>query len=152
MKYLTIILLILLISCSKNEINGTEYTVIEFEKTGWTSLFENAKPTELNHNEIVEIEKIIEERVSKTIKAYNRKFKELNPNSKNTTMFRRQYVPYILENGDKIVWINFFCYEPENDKWKSEILSFRDGGSCFFNIKVNLTEKKYYDFYINGVA
>jgi hypothetical protein len=152
MKYLIIALLVLFFSCKENEINGIEYTVIDYEKTSWMSLYKNAKSTELTNNEIVEIEKIIEERISKTIESYNRNWNELYPNLKNTTKFRRQYVPMILENGDKIVWINFFCFEPENDKWKSEIISVRDGGNCFFNIKVNLTKKEYFDFYVNGIA
>jgi len=30
------------------------------------------------------------------------------------------------------------------------LITVNDGGKCFFNLKINLSEKKYKDFYVNG--
>jgi hypothetical protein len=51
----------------------------------------------------------------------------------------RQYVGYLNEKHDKIIFINSFCRSEGN--WTKEIVSYRGGGSCYFNIKVNLDHK-----------
>ena len=33
-----------------------------------------------------------------------------------TKGLKRQYIPYVDENGQKIVWLNCFC--SDNDNWK----------------------------------
>ncbi len=70
----------------------------------------------------------------------------------------RQYVCYLNERGEKIVHINSFCKIPEIAdhrklrplKWKTEMVSTADGGSCYWNMKINLTSNKYYEMIING--
>jgi len=64
---------------------------------------------------------------------------------------KRQYVPSINDKGEKEVWVNCFCGHWDS-KWKENIVRVEDGGSCFFNVTVNLTTGKYYGLKINGVA
>lgn len=67
--------------------------------------------------------------------------------------YKRQYFPYINEWGEKLVWINCFCKSDFNfNDWKKEIVIVADGGSCFFNVTINLTKKKYEQFSTNGYA
>ncbi len=51
---------------------------------------------------------------------------------------------------EKIISAHYFCNEPRDRKEKA--LYVNDGGSCFFQAKINLNTKKIFDFYINGEA
>ena len=55
----------------------------------------------------------------------------------------------VNNKGEKVIWINCFCNDC-NKNWKKEIIIVKDGGDCYFNLKINLMTKKYYDFLING--
>lgn len=67
--------------------------------------------------------------------------------------YNRQFVGGEMESGDKIMWVNCFCNtESKNMKnWKTEIIMVADGGNCFFNVKINLKKKEYYDLMVNGL-
>ena len=58
----------------------------------------------------------------------------------------------INQEGEKEIWINFFCNEWESDGWKNDLMIVLDGGNCYFNLKVNLTNKTYSELIINGYA
>ena len=68
----------------------------------------------------------------------------------NLTSYKRQYVAVKNNKGEKEVWINCFKNSFDRD-WKKEIISARGGGNGFFNLKVNLSKKKYYDFSVNSL-
>jgi hypothetical protein len=67
--------------------------------------------------------------------------------------YKRQYFPFENVNGERIVYINCFCidkfHSPYPD-WKTVEVFVDDGGSCYFNLKVNLATKKWSDFWVNG--
>ena len=69
-----------------------------------------------------------------------------------TEGYKRQYVPVLNEKGEKEVWINFFCNDFDDDNWKTATFNVRDGGNCFYSLKVNLATKEVYDLEINGYA
>jgi hypothetical protein len=89
-------------------------------------------------------------------------------NNVQITNFRkyfRQYVCYKDSTGDLIAYVNGFCRLPEipvsdsagnvrfvQRDWKHEIIWVLDGGVCFWQMRINLTRKNYYDFFINGEA
>jgi hypothetical protein len=71
----------------------------------------------------------------------------------------RQYVCYIDEKGEKIIFINSMCelftdYDKNNNPiifdWRNEMIDVSDGGECYWNIKVNLSTNEYYELKING--
>ncbi|MEP6747650.1 MAG: hypothetical protein ABJB86_07985 [Bacteroidota bacterium] len=65
--------------------------------------------------------------------------------------YKWQYVPYINSKGEKKVFINCFCSGVGGfDKWKEKLIEVDDGGSCFFNTTVNLTNKNCGPLLING--
>lgn len=67
--------------------------------------------------------------------------------------YKRQYIPFINKRGEKLVWVNCFCIGDINfPDWKKEIVMVDDGGSCYFNVIINLTTKKYGKLFINGYA
>ncbi|SEO96834.1 hypothetical protein SAMN05444671_3853 [Flavobacterium sp. CF108] len=69
-----------------------------------------------------------------------------------------QYLCYINDDGDKIVYINSFCKVPtiyHNGKeklldWQNEMIDIADGGSCYWNIKINISTQSYFELMING--
>src|SRR5574338_303238 len=65
--------------------------------------------------------------------------------------YLRQYVPGISPDHEKKVWVNCFC---TNDfpNWHNEIVLVKDGGSCFFNLVINLTKRSYSFFIVNREA
>ena len=126
-------------------------------------IFKNRKPAELKLSELVQIEKIIETAIKENNLKQSEELNEYNktyPDSQltetgyelNLNKFKRQYVSTINEKGEKEIWVNFFCNDWNNDKWKLKIMTVKDGGNCYFNIKVNLTDKTYSDLRINGYA
>ncbi|HMT10961.1 MAG TPA: hypothetical protein PKA39_04995 [Ignavibacteria bacterium] len=68
--------------------------------------------------------------------------------------YHRQFAGAVLENGDKVIWINCFCYAYIDymRNWKESFILVDDGGNCFFNVKVNLNTGQYYDLMVNGNA
>lgn len=77
------------------------------------------------------------------------------PELKDLNGYTRQYVGVITPKGEKIIWINcFYSSNPDKDysNWKKEPVMVLDGGANYFSIKINLTTKDYYDFWVNGDA
>lgn len=75
--------------------------------------------------------------------------------TKNLNRYLRQYVGFMNENGDKIVWINFLY---KNDSFintaylNDAVITVNDGGEYYWSIKVNITKNKLYDIAVNGDA
>jgi len=67
--------------------------------------------------------------------------------------YLRQYVGFINKNGDKIIWVNFIWYN-KTDKVKlaKDIINVMDGGSYYWNIKVNLSKSQLFELSINGIS
>jgi hypothetical protein len=65
--------------------------------------------------------------------------------------YKRQYVPYANAKGEKKVFINCFCSGIAGfEKWKEKLVEVDDGGSCFFNVTINITNQTYGPLLING--
>lgn len=144
------------------DIPDSTYVILDY-KSDWYWVFKDAKPSTLTENELVEIENIIETAIKENnarqkgnLERHNKEFPDnqwIETGFELTTKdFKRQYVPVVNKNGQKVVWINFFCNDWESDSWKSDILIVNDGGNCYFNLKVNLDTKTYSELSINGYA
>ena len=70
----------------------------------------------------------------------------------NLRYYKRQYVARYNSIGEKEVWVNCFCNTPDNDNWLMFITYVCDGGKCYFNATINLSQNKYVDFWANGQA
>lgn len=83
-----------------------------------------------------------------------------NPNSEikkryfiiDMNNYKKQYVPYLNTENEKIVFSNYFCELHGNHNWKKHIIRVFDGGNCFFTLNINLTQKKIIYYSINGDA
>lgn len=112
---------------------------------------ENYKPTDLANSDLVLLDSLIEDFCKEyTIGLYPQARKSFGIDF-SLRSYKRQYVPMLNKKGEKIVWANFFCNDPIAD-WEKEIVHVRDGGNCFFNLKVNLTKRECYEICVNGYA
>ncbi len=125
-------------------------------------IFKDNKAADLSPEDLQKIEKIL----AKCIKDYNpeqeKQFKkncDKHPEYKlykkdfiiDIKRYKRQYMATINSKGEKEIWINCFC-NTHNLNWRKQIISVRDGGNCYFNLKINLTTGRYYELMVNGDA
>ncbi len=169
-----IMLTIFLVSCGQTpvkekqdqptetiHVDNSVITVLPFDTTQYW-FFKSHKPTELTHDDLSKIERIL----IKCINDYNveqeKQFKEMvNQHPKypfdkknfiiDLSRYKRQYVATMNPKGEKEVWINCFC-NAWNKDWKTNLIMVNDGGNCYFNLKVNLTTEQYYELMVNGDA
>ena len=146
----------------KFELAKTEFVIMTFN-TKWHWTFKNGKTSELTQLELIEIENILKIAINENNETQRNELIKHNKNypkyqrtetgyELKLSGYRRQYVPIINKKGQKEIWINFFCDDIENDDWKNKIITVEDGGNCYYNIKINLNTKKYYELEINGNA
>ena len=151
------------------ELDTSVIAIIPFDTimfSGWWNLKNDVTNAELTQSDLLEIEYIL----TKCIIEYNiqqkQRFDEIPTESPikdinlfviNLKDYKRQYVVIENSKGEKEIWINCLCNEfcdrfSDRDSWQKSVGIILDGGNCFFQLKINLTQKKYYDFYVNGYA
>ncbi|MEM6297532.1 MAG: hypothetical protein AAF740_02480 [Bacteroidota bacterium] len=179
MKYLILILLISLVACheqtkpanqktedrvasSQFHIPDSNYVILNY-KGDYHWFFKDSKPTTLTKSELAEVEIIIEKAIKEnndqqreTLEIHNRQYPDNQWKETGYELekkrFKRQYVPVINSDGQKEIWINFFCSDLGSENWKSDIMIVLDGGNCYFNLKVNLKTRSYSGLSVNGYA
>ncbi len=66
--------------------------------------------------------------------------------------YRRQYIPYYNDKGEKIVTVYCHCLSFSLGKWQYEVLQIEDGGNCHFDTVINLTKRTHERVWVNGYA
>jgi hypothetical protein len=139
------------ISSQKISFDTSNIAIITFDKSIYWLFDSTSKPSVLTQSDISEVEQLY----NKSIDDYNSKVKEADKKHFAIDLtkwkYKRQYVCVVNKDGQKEVYINCFC-DTLGDDWKKSLMQVDDGGNCFFNFKINLTTKKYYDFFVNGYA
>ncbi len=90
---------------------------------------------------------LIQTLLEKCIHQYNADAKE----KINLSDYKRQYIISFNSQQEKEVWINCFC-QVTSDDWKKNVVVVKDGGQCYFRLKINLVTKTCYDMSVNGKA
>jgi hypothetical protein len=161
-----LILLILLMSCGQNKsskqaltIDSTKISAAYLDTgkiailpidTSYSFLFKDAAETNLTNTEIDETDRILNQCINE-----NNKNPDKNSGEHiNLSEYKRQYIPFKNKKGEKLVWVNCFCNDeiPDFDYWKKQIVFVKDGGSCFFNVTINLTTQSFDQLEVNGHA
>lgn len=86
----------------------------------------------------------------------------------------KQIVPFKKDKNERVIWVNCICtreidsyekqletynkikkknkrtYVPWYKGWTKQLIEVDDGGNCWWNVKINLTSRKYYDLHVNG--
>lgn len=71
----------------------------------------------------------------------------------NHSDYYRQYVGYIANEGNKVIYINAICAASgDKNDLKKTWWFVLDGGSCYYQIRIDLKAKKCFDFSVNGEA
>lgn len=104
-------------------------------------------------NDISLVENVLKENISKlNIKLINQP-KDFPVIHKNLKKYIRQYVGFINNSNEKIIWINFLWKNKyKKEEISKEIINIKDGGSYFWNIKINLQTGELTDFNVNGIG
>lgn len=165
--YLPLLLILTIVSCGQFDDNQVDkmaelpeatqpvdssvIAIIPFEQSIEWLFGKKFSPAHLTVDELNKIEKLLLDCVN----GFNRKVSSANREYLSIDLvgggYKRQYVAAINGKGEKEVWVNCLCRESGNT-WKTSIIMVDDGGSCYFNLKINLTKGKYYDFVVNGYA
>jgi len=133
-------------------IDTSKYAVIKFYNEQPYMFDKNSHPTKLTDSDISQIEKLLDKKVAELNKKVKSKGVIKSDYIKNPSRFYKQFVAVINSKGEKEVWVNCFCSVENEPNWKTAIVGVLDGGSCYFNFKVNLTTNTLYDLTINGVG
>jgi hypothetical protein len=124
----------------------SKYALLKIDTAqGWIFPAQS-RPTNLTKSDFREVEM----QLKLCIKEYNNNFQRENEFNINFNRNKYQLIVIVNNKGEKEVWVNAFCENMEY--WKKTIVSVCDGGGCYFNLKINLTKKIYYDLSVNGVA
>lgn len=62
-----------------------------------------------------------------------------------------QVVPVRTVQGDTLVHVNALC-GPDELPWRARLIQVQDGGSCYYQLWVDLTRRICLRFAVNGVA
>jgi hypothetical protein len=131
--------------------DNKNYVILPIDFIGKRVFGSSAKPAVLTKAEIEKIDEFVTAAVSK----WNSERTPESPyrNQIDLLKYGRQYVPYINSKGQKEVWVNCFCDHWQHDEaWKKNIVWVMDGGSCYFSLKINFAENRYYHFSVNSQA
>jgi basic membrane lipoprotein Med (substrate-binding protein (PBP1-ABC) superfamily) len=139
-------------SSQKSLYDTSKISIINFNKSIYWLFDSASKASILTDADIWEVERLFNESIadynSKIKKKEDKKYFAVDLQKFN---YKRQYVCVTNKDGQKVVYVNCFC-ETIGVDWKSTLIQVEDGGNCFFNLKINLNTKKYYDFFVNGYA
>ena len=74
-----------------------------------------------------------------------------------------QLIPYLDQNNRKIIYVNSLCRafvvnplpNPNGKRkkeigWKNNLIDVNDGGSCFWQVQIDIEKQEYFDFSVNG--
>ncbi len=71
----------------------------------------------------------------------------------NHSDYYRQYIGYIDNKGNRVIFINAICSASgDRNDLKKTWWFVLDGGSCYYQIRIDLKGKKCFDFAVNGEA
>jgi hypothetical protein len=126
--------------------NSTQYAVIPFD-TSYVWIFKNVKPSSLSASEI----KVIDMLIKNARKEYNQKIPGERIQIRALSEYKIQLIPVINQNGQKEVYVNGLC-ETYRENWRNHLIEVKDGGNCFFSMKINLAKGNYFEVGINGDA
>ncbi|OSY87116.1 hypothetical protein WH52_12665 [Tenacibaculum holothuriorum] len=99
--------------------------------------------------------KLYDEILKKELEKSNFSFLK-RPRNKYLRNYYKQILPFINNQGDRILHVNAFCKILDSPdevmfSWKENYMSVNDGGECYWKININLDKKKSSDFKINGM-
>lgn len=133
------------------QVDTSTTAVIPFNKKKNFPFDNSFNPSNLTPNDINNIDSILIACVAEYNNSLDNEHKEWGIDLKKYN-YRKQLIIVTNNKSEKEVWVNCFCNIRNNNSWRTDILLVEDGGNCYFNFKINLATKKFYDFYVNSNA
>jgi len=65
--------------------------------------------------------------------------------------YKRQYLGY-TDGGKKWIFVNSFCHWKEDGFWHDSIIIAKDGETCFFRVRYDVSSSQFEELQINGEA
>ena len=127
------------------KIDTSRIAILQFAKENTFHFNKSDRPANLSQDDITQIETLIGNAVIENNKKGGKYF-----HIENSSKYYKQLVAIINPKGEKEVWVNCFCTLPQGFDWKKNAVLMLDGGSCYFNLKINLTKNITFDFYVNN--
>jgi len=134
----------------KANVVDTTTATIKFDASKMFMFSKTASPATLTSQELEQIDGTLAVSVADYNKTVEQDSKSLKIDFVRR-LYKKQLVPVTNSQGEKEVWVNCFC-DDFSIPWRNELLFVDDGGSCYFNLKINLKTLKYYDFRVNGLG
>ena len=131
-----------MISC----LPGYDSFVILKSDGQYISGLEDVQYWDLRGNDLLLVNELL---LSKPIANNNKTVAHYFP-KETLSQYKFQYVPYLNEKGEHIVFVNAFC--KENDTWKEKLVVTSDGSDCFWQVKINIDQQHIFDFRVNSVS
>jgi hypothetical protein len=142
-------------------LDTTKITILSSELILKYIFNKNCIESKLNNEEVITVDLLLRKCIDNYNVEADKEFRQIamnnhsfKPNRVNFIIdiekYKRQYIVVKNSKGEKEVWINCMCSTRKN--WQKELIIVKDGGNCYFNLKINLTKKKYYDLGVNGGA
>jgi len=134
-------------------VKGKGYTGYAFNKDHFVFMsIDNQKerytPTK---EDITQIEKILQDSIGSVLK--KQKYSNTSINRNTLKKYNRQYVGFITNNGDVVIWINLLRSKEIDDvELSKDIVTVSDGGEKYWSIFINLTKNTLYGVRINGIS
>ncbi|MEZ5425679.1 MAG: hypothetical protein R2747_05400 [Pyrinomonadaceae bacterium] len=119
------------------------FAIIDYNPAKHSFIIPEGKRTELNYLEIEQVETLFKQAVEE-----NNKTAREGQKIENLDKYRLQFIPFLNQQNEKVIWINGFCSNQPG--WEKELVLVKDGGNCYFNLYVNLTQNSFEKFQVNG--
>jgi hypothetical protein len=165
MNILLLAMLVFMVLCGfqcseNNEIDKIDVVKVKYElDTNRIAIFDSIQISNLPFKHIAKgsnenlddadlfmIEKILKE----CIEDYNNS--EKLAKDINLDEYDMQLIPYLNQDGDKVVYVNCYCDPQGRANPNDGFVTVFDGGNCFFRLRINLDKQSYYKFSTNGHA
>ena len=153
MKTLTLFMVLLLNFSPSTRIVGKNYSGYIFNKDHFVIVdagqeFKRYTPTK---EDVYKAEEIIKSNIKQANKNL---VNQSGPNliiHKNLNKYIRQYVGFINENNEKVIWVSFIWEKySRRHHLEKDIIHVLDGGSYYWNVMVDIKNNNLYDLDVNG--
>lgn len=155
---LLLALLLICSSCKREsskelDLSQIDLHVLNFDKYKVNRPHEDYQPVFPNEFESYALTK---EEIAKSEKVLSQLVDDFNRKDPDETIqlneYGRQYIGVKSTTGQRYVYINCFCQPERFPERNDYLVRVTDGGVCYFQIKIDLSNWKAFDFTVNGEA
>jgi len=122
-----------------------DFALFSLNKTRDSLKIKDATPYDLNDQELSNLDSLLRSCMTKDPQLKNRR----------SDNYYKQCIATKSLNNEVIVWISCICHESGftgNEIQRQVINGVKDGGTCYFQLKINLTKRSCFDLLIHGDA